>query len=117
MPVFYYKSTCTSCRTARSFLQSLSVPFEERDMSRRPLSAAEIDALIGSRDVAPFLNPRNELYRERKMKAQPPSRHEAVSLMAENPNLIRRPLLLSGDEIVYGFDPDAYRRLLEPNAG
>lgn len=81
-------------------------------MARRPLSAAELDTLIGDRDVAPFLNPRNEVYRERGMKTRPPSREEALSLMAEHPNLIRRPLLFAGEQIIYGFDPEAYRHVL-----
>jgi arsenate reductase-like glutaredoxin family protein len=44
------------------------------------------------------------------MKSSPPSREEAVALMAENPNLIRRPLLVTDKEIVFGFDEAAYRR-------
>ena len=67
---------------------------------------SELDTLIGSRHIEPFLNARNDLYRERNMKAQPPGREEAIALMAENPNLIRRPLLVSGNEIVYGFDEE-----------
>lgn len=80
-------------------------------MSRHPLSEAELHALVGDRDIAPFLNPRSDLYRERSMESAPPSRDEAIRLMAENPNLIRRPLLVTGDEIIYGADEAAYRRL------
>ncbi len=80
-------------------------------MSRRPLAAAELAALIGDRAVEPFLNTRNELYRERGMKANPPGREEAIRLMAENPNLIRRPLLIAGEKIVFGFDEAEYRTL------
>lgn len=81
-------------------------------MSRRPLSAAEIEALVGDRDILSFLNTRNELYRERSMKDTPPSRAEAIRLMEDNPNLIRRPLLAAGGEVILGFDEDAYRRAL-----
>jgi arsenate reductase-like glutaredoxin family protein len=68
--------------------------------------------LIGKRDYLPFLNSRNELYRERKMKENPPSRAEALELMAANPNLIKRPILVKGGEIVLGFDEDAMSPLL-----
>jgi arsenate reductase (glutaredoxin) len=79
-------------------------------MSKKSLSLPEIEALVGSREIAPFLNPRNDLYRERNMKTSPPSRGEAIDLMTENPNLIRRPLLVMGEEILFGFDEEAYRR-------
>jgi arsenate reductase (glutaredoxin) len=90
----------------------VNVAVAERDLSSRPLSEPELRALVGERDVTPFLNSRNELYRERGMKTSPPSRDEAIRLMSEHPNLIRRPLLVTEDEIVYGFDEAAYRRLL-----
>ena len=79
-------------------------------MSRRPLTAVEIETLVGDRDILPFLNTRNELYRERAMKENPPTRSEAIRLMAENPNLIRRPLLAADGEVILGFDEDEYRR-------
>ena len=111
MPTFYYKSTCSTCRKARALLAELGVGTEERDMSKNPLSAEELTRLIGDREIVPFLNPRNEMYRERGMRANPPSKAEAIALMAENANLIRRPLLVEGDRILYGFDEAAYRKL------
>jgi len=76
------------------------------------LSVNELDQLIGKRDYRLFLNSRNELYRERGMKDDPPSRFEALRLMSENPNLIKRPILVKGREIVLGFDEPALRSLL-----
>lgn len=75
--------------------------FEEVDLNKG-LSVAELDALIGERDYKEFFNTRNELYRERKMKEHPPSRKEALKLMSENPNLIRRPILVDGNEVKVG---------------
>ncbi len=86
---------------------------ELRDLGKDRLSAAELDALIGDRDYKLFLNPRNELYRERKMGLVPPSRTEAIKLMAANPNLIRRPLVIRGKEIVLGFDEEALKKLVK----
>ena len=67
---------------------------------------AELDALIGKRDYREFLNSRNELYRERGMKENPPPRAEALRLMSENPNLIKRPILVKGSKIVLGYDEE-----------
>ena len=80
-------------------------------MAKRPLSAEELDHLIGDRPVTDFLNPRNELFRERGFKENPPGRAEAIRLMAENPNLIRRPLLVLGDRMLFGFDAAEYDSL------
>jgi arsenate reductase len=89
-------------------LRENGVQFEEVDLNRG-LSVAELEKLIGKRDYKEFLNTRNELYRERGMKDNPPPREEALKLMSENPNLIKRPILVKDGKILLGFDPEAYR--------
>ena len=89
-------------------LRENDVQFEEIDLNRG-LSVAELEKLIGKRDYKEFLNTRNELYRERGMKDNPPPREDALRLMSENPNLIKRPILVKDGKILLGFDPEAYR--------
>ena len=91
------------------------VELELRDLDKQRLTVAELDALIGSRDFKLFLNTRNALYRERKMAEQPPSRSEALNLMAANPNLIRRPVVIRGGRMVLGYDEPALKKLVTEN--
>ncbi len=44
------------------------------------------------------------------MKANPPSRAEALRLMSENPNLIRRPILVRGSRVLIGFREDEWSK-------
>ena len=108
---FYQKPACSTCRKAKDLLLELKVAFTSRDLDKERLSETELDQLIGSRDYKGFLNTRNELYRTRNMAEHPPSRAEALKLWAKEPNLIRRPLLVSGTQIIIGFDETAYRKL------
>ena len=109
--MFYQKPACTTCRKAKELLEKLKIDFATRDLDKQKLDENELDQLIGNRDYKGFLNPRNELYRERNMGENPPTRVEALKLMAETPNLIRRPVLVAGREIIVGFDEAAYRKL------
>lgn len=93
-------------------MQKKGAELELRDLGREPLTAAELDELIGERDYRLFLNPKNELYRRRRMKEHPPSRAEALRLMAQEPNLIRRPVVMRGRKIVLGWDEKALLELL-----
>ena len=92
-------------------MEKLGAELGLRSLEAQRLSGAEIDQLIGERDYKKFLNTRNELYRTRKMKDKPPTRAEAIKLMAKEPNLIRRPVVIRGQEIVLGYDEDAFRKL------
>jgi arsenate reductase-like glutaredoxin family protein len=113
-PLFIWKKTCSTCRKARAFLSDLAGEgtFEERELNTRPMSTEELDLLIGQHDYKLFLNSRNELYRAHGMKDRPPTRADAVKLMAREPNLIKRPLLVRGQKVVYGFDEDGFRTLI-----
>ncbi len=73
------------------------------------LSPAELERLIGKRDYREFLNPRNELYREQGMKTNPPAKEDAIRMMSENPNLVRRPILVKGGKILLGFDEGEWK--------
>jgi arsenate reductase-like glutaredoxin family protein len=92
-------------------LQELGTELELRDVGTNRLTEKELDSLIGERDYRMFLNPRNELYRERKMAEKPPPRAEAIRLMAREPNLIRRPVVIAGSRMVLGYDEPALHSL------
>ena len=108
---FLHKPNCTTCRKAKAFLEKKKAELEVRDLGKDRLSITELDQLIGTSDHRKFLNTRNELYRKRKMGKIPPSRDEALKLMAAEPNLIRRPVVLRGLEMVLGYDEEALARI------
>jgi arsenate reductase-like glutaredoxin family protein len=92
-------------------LREKGVTFEEVDLNKG-LTVEALDALIGKRDYRLFLNSRNEMFRAQGMKENPPSREEALRLMSESPNLIKRPILVKGTAIVLGFDEEALGKLV-----
>jgi arsenate reductase-like glutaredoxin family protein len=46
-----------------------------------------------------------------KQRPLPASKQEAIALMMENPNLIRRPIVVKGSKVVFGFDKEQYGTL------
>jgi Spx/MgsR family transcriptional regulator len=103
---FLQKPTCTTCRKARAYMENRGFDLHFRNLDKERLSAAELEKLIGDRDHKDFLNTRNELYRQKNMKLNPPTRAEAIRMMVGEPNLIRRPVILAGGRIVLGFDQE-----------
>lgn len=108
---FYEKRTCTTCRKAKAFLAGKGANLESIDLNQG-LTVDQLETIIGKRDYRRFLNSRNVLYREMKMKDGPPPRDEAIKLMSENPNLIKRPIVRKGNKIVLGFDEKAFEEML-----
>ena len=110
---FLTKLTCTTCRKAKAYLEKLGAELDSRSLDKQKLSEDELDKLIGKRDYKQFLSSRNDLYKERKMKEHPPSRAEAIRLMAQEPNLIRRPVVIRGKRLVLGYDEQAYKDMVK----
>jgi arsenate reductase-like glutaredoxin family protein len=51
---------------------------------------------------------RSPVFKERPL---PKSKKEAIAMMIENPNLIRRPILIQGSKVTFGFDKEVYEKL------
>ncbi len=48
------------------------------------------------------------MFKERPL---PRSKKEAIALMMDNPNLIRRPIVIKGSKVIFGFDKEQYDTL------
>jgi Spx/MgsR family transcriptional regulator len=107
---FLQKPTCATCRKARRFLEKRGFKLNYRDLVKDRLSPSELQKLIGKHDHEDFLNPRSDVFRKKKMKDNPPSRLEAIGLMAKNPDLIRRPVIVAGGRVVIGYDENGMIR-------
>jgi arsenate reductase-like glutaredoxin family protein len=51
---------------------------------------------------------RSPVFKERPL---PRSKKEAIDLMMKQPSLIKRPILLRGAKVTFGFNKDAYEQL------
>ena len=90
----------------------LKVALDERDYARSPLSVGELKSLFAGRDPRQFLNPKSPAFKAMGLAGKKLTADDTLSLMAKEPNLIKRPLTIARGEIVAGFDRDRLRKLL-----
>jgi arsenate reductase-like glutaredoxin family protein len=55
-----------------------------------------------------FVSTRSPVFKERPL---PKSKKEAIDLMMQNANLIRRPIVVHGSKVIFGFNKDDYAKL------
>lgn len=109
-PVLWMKSTCTTCRDAKAKLVSLGVEVEVRDYAKAPLTATELETLLPA-DPAPMLGTKSPKYRALGLKERTLSKAEAIALMVQDNNLLKRPILVHPKGVIIGFDKAAYEEL------
>jgi len=70
-----------------------------------------LSRLIDEHGLENVLSTRSPAYKARNLGAKKLSKSEAVELMLEDPNLMRRPLVLSKKKAVLGYDAAEYDKL------
>ncbi|HEX3704202.1 MAG TPA: ArsC/Spx/MgsR family protein [Vicinamibacterales bacterium] len=80
----------------------------EIDINKEPPSRAFLEKHIDAEHFLDFVSTRSPVFKERPL---PRSKKEAIDMMMENANLIRRPIVIKGSSVIFGFDKDAYGEL------
>ena len=93
--------------------KDLGAELEERDYAKTALSAAELKDLFSGRDPRDFLNPRSPAFKAMGLAGKSLTAEQAIALMVKEPNLIKRPIVVAGKEMIAGFDRDRLRAALK----
>ena len=80
---------------------------EQIDINRTPPDRAFLEEHIDADRYLDFVSTRSPVFKNRPL---PASKTEAIDLMMENPNLIKRPILIRGSKVTFGFDKKAYAK-------
>ena len=78
---------------------------EERDINQEPPTRAFLEKHVEAGRFLDFVSTRSPVFKQRPL---PRSKKEAIDLMMEQPNLIRRPILVRGSKAIFGFDKKKY---------
>ncbi|MFP5261929.1 MAG: arsenate reductase (glutaredoxin) [Blastocatellia bacterium] len=110
----YQKPTCSKCRTALGILTERGAEFDVINYYETPLSVEELRGLIGKLGVTPreLLRKDEPVYRELNLGGRDLSDDELIRLMAENPDLMQRPIVVRGNRAVLGRPPENVEELL-----
>ena len=81
---------------------------EQIDINKQPPSREFLEKHVEADRFLDFVSTRSPVFKERPL---PKSKKEAIDLMLKNPNLIRRPIVVKGSKVIFGFDKDRYAKL------
>ena len=70
-----------------------------------------LGTLIDEHGLEAVLNPRSPAYKAGNLGERKLGKAEAIEMMMKDPNLIRRPLVLTKGKAVFGYKPEEYDKL------
>jgi len=75
---------------------------------KTPPSREFLEEHVSEENFLDFISRRSPVFKKRPL---PRTRREAIELMIQQPNLIKRPIVVKGRKAVFGFDREALARL------
>jgi arsenate reductase len=75
-------------------------------------SPEEIRELTKKIPLTEMANKKGILYKERREELDKLSEEEFIIEMSKEPRLIRRPIIITEDQVIVGYDESIYKRLL-----
>ena len=93
-----HNNNCSKSRAILEHLDENNVPFEIIDFIENPLSEIELKTVLKklNTDVHGLIRKNEALFKE-KFAGQELSDDEWIKVLAENPSLIQRPILIKGN--------------------
>ena len=93
-------------------MRSAGQELEEINYAKTGLDEATVlDLVARAGSVAPLINTRHAIAKERGWVDKPPSAKEFAKAVVGDVNLLRRPILVVGKRVIVGFDKAAYAKL------
>jgi len=84
------------------------VDVEFKDIVKDPPSRAFLEKHVVGNRFLEFVSTRSPVWKDRPL---PASKTQAIDLMLEQPSLIKRPILVKGSRVIFGFDKEQYRNI------
>lgn len=105
---------CDTVKKARAWLGERGVEAGFHDYKKQGVPEAELRAWVKALGWEALLNRKGTTWRQLDpaRQAQVADAASAIALMLEQPSVIRRPVLVRGDTLLAGFDPDAWAKVV-----
>ncbi len=111
-PVIYGISNCDTVKKARNWLQSNGIEFEFHDFRKQGIEPQSIQRWIDQVGGAVLLNKRGTTWRKLPEQSQQLAETDQLAtLLADNPTLIKRPVLQLDGRVNVGFSETQYSEL------
>jgi len=109
----YHNPRCQKSREALAILEESGKEFTIRRYLDDPPTEDELTDIISKLDIKPLelIRDTEKIFKE-KFKGEKHTDSEWIQIMVENPRLIQRPIVISGDRAVVGRPPENVRELL-----
>lgn len=106
---------CSTCKNASKFLEEKKIEYEYRNIVEECPKKEELKIWIkqSGYPIRKFFNTSGNVYKtlNLKEKMEHLSDEEKLDLLSSNGMLIKRPILINGDQVLVGFKKEEWEKI------
>jgi arsenate reductase len=111
---------CTTCQKAKKWLEDQKIPYTQRDIKEQKPTLDELTVWHeqSQMPVRKFFNTSGLLYKAMNLKdrLKDMSETEQLALLATDGMLVKRPILVAGDQVAVGFNALEWEQMIGSTA-
>lgn len=111
--VFYEKPYCAANAKQKQILRQSGCTLIERNLLEHGLDRETLRSFMEGKAIPEWFNPAAPMIKSGLIDPQSVSELEAIEMLMNDPILIRRPLMIIGNEKLCGFDAAKVSEVLE----
>ncbi len=114
MIIIYTSPSCSSCRKVKKWFDDQKIPYKEKNIFTSVLKESELKDILsktenGTEDI---ISTRSKIIKEGNVNIDDMSINELIQFIKENPSILKRPIIVSDDNLQVGYNKEEIETFL-----
>ena len=110
----YHKPTCSTCRQVIKLVEDSGQSFTAINYYEKPFSKSTLKGLLKKAGLKPsdLIRTKEAMYKKFNLQHSQFTDDELLDIMIKHPDLIQRPLVKKGDNVILARPPETVGKIL-----
>lgn len=110
----YHKPTCSTCRNVIKLVEESGKPFTAINYYEKPFSKSALKGLLKKAGLksSDIIRKKEDIYKQLNLHQSQFTDDELLDIMIKHPDLIQRPLVQKGDQVILARPPETVKQIL-----
>ncbi len=112
--IIYHKPTCSTCQTVIKLVKESGHPFTAINYYEKTFSKSKLKGLLKKAGLksSDVIRKKEDIYKRMNLAQSQFTDDELLDILVKQPDLIQRPLVQKGDQVILARPPETIKLLL-----
>ena len=112
--LIYHKPTCSTCRQVIKLVEESGKPFTTINYYEKTFSKSTLKGLLKKAGIksSEIIRKKEEIYKKLNLQDSEFTEYELLDILIKHPDLIQRPLVKKGDQVILARPPETVAKIL-----